>query len=310
MMAEAIRLSLADEEERRKKAEKEARKEAKKREKEERKVAKKKGDVYGGGSPSGSSLSLGLGRRRGNSAASNLRMEASVAAANTVSSTQGSEPGSPTYDKGKGVERGVAEETSPTTSSSLTTLPIPTPQVPRGLSHLRQMSNASSISISSSGVDSMPGSYAGKNLGAGDPHGSALSLGQQSDQGDSGSTEPLFNFRSLAEVVGVSIDGEGSQSEESNQGHEAKTEDHGGTHGEHVEHAVDPSTKPTVVTSKAGQSEIKETIMYTRMRYDGSTSPPPDVVVTPDTPAPLDSDDEDSKRLGHFDLTRGSREVI
>jgi len=82
---EAIRLSLAAEEERKRKEEKEEQKKAKKREKEDRKAAKaaaKQGAVYEGGvdgrsgqsSASGSSLSLpGFGRKRGNSGASNLR---------------------------------------------------------------------------------------------------------------------------------------------------------------------------------------------------------------------------------------------
>ncbi|GAW17487.1 hypothetical protein ANO14919_069440 [Xylariales sp. No.14919] len=296
MMAEAIRLSLADEEERRKKADKEARKDAKKREKEERKAAKKKGEVYSGGSGSASSLSLGLGRIRGNSGTGNLRVDASVAAASTVgSSSPRSAPTSPTHDKGKGVERGTAEETS--------TLPIPTPQGPRGSSHLRQISNASSIS--SSGVDSMPGSYTGKGRGAEDAYGSALHLGEQSDQGESAGSEPLFNFRSLAEVVGVSIDGESGQADESAQPQGAKPEDHEEAHGEHIEHAVEsPSHSTEEGNEKQSNLESIETYGATQ-----GGSPVPDVLVTPDTPAPVDEDDEDGKRLGHFNTRERSHEV-
>ncbi|KAI0096264.1 hypothetical protein GGR51DRAFT_568483 [Nemania sp. FL0031] len=307
MMAEAIRLSLADEEERRKKAEKEARKEAKKREKEERKAAKKKGEVYSGGSASTSSLSLGLGRRRGNSGTSNLRVDASVAAATTVSAAaRGSAPGSPT-DKGKGVERGVVEETSTSLAGSSSSLPIPAPQVPRGSSHLRQMSNASSIS--SNGLDSMPGSYTGMNRGTEDPYSSAISLGEQSDQGDSASSEPLFNFRSLAEVVGVSIDGDGSPPDGDNRKHGGKLDE--GAHGEHVEHiehAVEPFTKEEGDGSdKASKMEVTDsTLRCTSARQVES---PPNVVVTPDTPAPVDDDHEDSKQLGNFDPREQSREV-
>ncbi|KAI0509757.1 hypothetical protein F5B22DRAFT_637881 [Xylaria bambusicola] len=247
MMAEAIRLSLADEEDRRKKAEKEARKEAKKREKEERKSAKKKGEVYSGGSASASSLSLTLGRMRGNSGTGNLRVDASVAAA------QPSAPASPTNDKGKGVERGMTDEASTTAAGSSSTLPTPPLQVPRGASHLRQMSNASSIS--SSGMDSMPGSFTGKPRDTEDPY---------------SSSEPMFNFRSLAEVVGVSIDGEDDHADGQNKLHDGKSEHH--EEPEHIEHA---------------QGMRKETT-------------PPDLLVTPDTPAPVDDDDEDSKRLGHL----------
>ena len=105
MMMEAIRLSLAAEEERKKKADKDAAKEAKKKAKEERKREKKEKKVYGSGasSASGSALSLslpGLGRRRGNSGASNLGREI------TRESTE--EP----TGKGKGVDRGVTSAPS------------------------------------------------------------------------------------------------------------------------------------------------------------------------------------------------------
>ncbi|TGJ81950.1 hypothetical protein E0Z10_g6818 [Xylaria hypoxylon] len=303
MMAEAIRLSLADEEERRKKAEKEARKDTKKREKEERKAAKKKGDVYSGGSASASSLSLGLGRIRGNSGTGNLRVDASVAAASTmVVSAPGSAPASPTHDKGKGVERGMNDEASATTAGPSSTLPIPMPQVPRGSSHLRQMSNASSIS--SSGIDSMPGSYTGRGRSAEDAYGSALSLGEQSDQGESAGSEPLFNFRSLAEVVGVSIDGEGSgEADESTQAHGMKP-DHDEAHGEHIEHAVEsPSEGAEAGNEKEPKLETIETHRATQRQS------PPDLLVTPVTPAPVDEDDEDAKQLGHFDTRERSHEV-
>ncbi|KAI1267906.1 hypothetical protein F5Y18DRAFT_273578 [Xylariaceae sp. FL1019] len=295
MMAEAIRLSLADEEDRRKKADKEARKEAKKKEKEEKKAAKKKGDVYGGGggsSASVSSLSLGFGRRRGNSNVGNLRVEASVAAA--TATAQVSDVGSSqdkSQDKGKGVERGATDEgASPSTDSP--SLPIPMP--PRATSHLRQMSNASSIS--SSGLDSMPGSYAGRNP-IEDPLTSGLSLSAQSDQGENPSSEPLFNFRSLAEVVGVSIDGEGERID-GEQGSSSKTDEHEGT--EHVEHVAKPAGNETIDTAKLHTQGLNpvETLLDA-----------PNVIVTPETPAPLDDDHGESKQLGNFNTSDRSSQV-
>ncbi|KAI0204429.1 hypothetical protein F4808DRAFT_474944 [Astrocystis sublimbata] len=278
MMAEAIRLSLADEEERRKKSDKEAKKEAKKREKEERKAAKKRGEVYGSGSGSGSTISLNLpfGRRRGDSSPGNLRVDPGAAVA-----PHGSVPGSPASDKGKGVERSPTEEASTTaaTAGGSSTLPVPVSVPPRGSSHLRQMSNASSIN--SSDVDSMPGSYTGKVRGAEDQCSSHL--GAQSDQGEiSGSDEPMFNFRSLAAVVGVSIDGEGGPSGEGSQTQASKLEDSREAHGEHVEH-VDHAADTTQRTLASATQE----------------SPPPDVIITPETPAPAGMDDGGSKQLGH-----------
>ncbi|KAI1637798.1 hypothetical protein F4809DRAFT_308315 [Biscogniauxia mediterranea] len=299
MMAEAIRLSLADEEERQKKAEKEARKEAKKREKEERKTAKKKGDVYGGSgsSASASSLSLGLGRRRGNSGASNLRVEASMTAAATAASGSGS----PSNSKGKAVDRGDNADAQ----EAINTPPfLPTPtssQGQRASSHLRQMSNASSVS--SSGLDSMPGSYTGKNLGTEDPRASGLSLAGRSEEGENGNSEPLFNFRSLAEMVGVPIDGEGEQ-----QTGEAKASESNEAHGEHVERADEAvgetaedrrDNLPKLDTNDASQS--------TEEKQEGGASPP-QLTITPETPASVE-DDGDSKRLGRISTLERQQEI-
>lgn len=223
MFMEAVRLSLASEEERKKKEEKAARKEEKKREKEEKKAAKKQGTSPYGGSGGGSvsSLSLpGFGRRRGNSTTSNLRMEATVQGATTVSRSDESSPTTENNDpyrsddnstgsKGKGVDRGPSPEQSATTTeggSSAAAGSLPVPGTGRGGSHLRQMSNASSVG--SSGADSPAGSYAAQGLQPLDPRASGTSLGAQSDEGDRdpNNNEPMFNFHSLAEIVGVNIE--------------------------------------------------------------------------------------------------------
>lgn len=318
MMAEAIRLSLADEEERRKKAEKEARKEAKKKEKEERKTSKKKGDVYGGGgsSASASSLSLGFGRRRGNSAASNLRMETSAGAPNSTSTSQGnSGPEDPTpasapasHDKGKAIDRSETEE-GHASYSSTASLPIPVPsQPPRGASHLRQMSNASSVS--SSGVDSMPGSYT-KNLGADgeDPRSSGLSLAGRSDEGDNQNSEPMFNFRSLAEMVGVPIDGEMQSPDETDLSPGSKPAEADEAHGQHIEHAVDAAEKEGDKKESLPKLEIHESSQGSEEKKETNTFPPPQLTVTPETPAPVEEDNEDSKQLGRIDMAERTHEV-
>ncbi|PSR77024.1 hypothetical protein BD289DRAFT_509559 [Coniella lustricola] len=259
MLAEAIRLSLAAEEDRKRKADKEERKEAKKREKEERKAAKAaaKGNPYSGSghsSASGSTLSLSLsnlGRRRGNSAASNLRVEATTA--NAMASTGSSSPPKATApaaaapatapapantnDKGKGVDRGGPAQTSPESeigksnvdaldpaAATLTSSPAPAPSAaPRpipsplhsaGPSHLRQMSSASSGSSSAS--QSQSNSYQNPSyLQSTDPRSSGISLSGKSDNsdeaggrsGDENETEPNYNFSSLAQMVGVELEG-------------------------------------------------------------------------------------------------------
>ncbi|KAI1076841.1 hypothetical protein F5B20DRAFT_553933 [Whalleya microplaca] len=328
MMAEAIRLSLADEEERRKKADKEAKKEAKKREKDERKASKKKGDVYSGGgsSASASSLSLGFGRKRGNSAASNLRVETSTSAAGASSPSHGnSGPAGPasgsvspstSTGKGKAVDRGENEEgqTYPITTSSL---PIPiASQAPRGSSHLRQMSNASSVSSSAGG--SAPGSYTARSLGNEDPRASGLSLGGRSEAADNSISESLFNFRSLAEMVGVPIDEAQSPGDE-DESPGAKAAEGGEAHGEHiehVEHAPHPSGESRDEEKKAEQlrldtheNSLRATATVTGEERGGSVSPP-EVMVTPDTPVPLNNSGEDSKQLGHVDTAERIRHEV
>ncbi|KAH6880775.1 hypothetical protein B0T10DRAFT_411599 [Thelonectria olida] len=294
MFMEAVRLSLAAEEERKRKEEKALRKEAKKREKEERKALKKQGGPYGSGSgASASSLSLGIGRRRGNSTASNLLMEATTSRA-----SQASKSPEPSMDrkngsssdkgKGKGVDRAPQESHSgPSASSSSLPLPATTP---RGGSHLRQMSNASSIG--SSGGESPVGSYSNQAyLGADDgPRSSGLSLGGYSDDGDrdagSAGSEPMFNFSSLAQMVGADIDGTGqhaiSEEDESPRdmsGHmrplsQVREEDKDYAEAEHVEEG-----SPRQRTEQMDKLAL------------------PELTITPETPAPAGNSDD--KQLGN-----------
>lgn len=326
MMAEAIRLSLADEEERQRKADKEARKDAKKKEKEERKAAKKnKNDVYGnqtGSSASASSLSLGLiGRRRGNSTASNLRIEAGIAAGSASaaqdngSSSQapvGStpEPG-PTNDddKGKSIDR--SDPSSSTSPAGRSTNLVTSSMAPsRGSSHLRQMSNASSIS--SSGVDSVHGSYGGKDgeESTEDRGSSGLNFGGRAEEEESVTpSEPMFNFRSLAEMVGVPIDGETISPGADGRGSpETKAADASEAEGEHVEHAggdviqpKEPSyTGPNTLSIPSGPNTSSST--ETAKGNVGVSTP--QLIITPETPAV-----DVSKQLGDFETTKEANQV-
>ena len=345
MFREALRQSLATEEERRRKSEKEERKEAKKKEKEERKAAKaaqKQGSSSGpyagnaSGSASGSSLSLsGIGRRRGNSGTSNLRMEASVASATAVggSSSNGDGPAPSPNDKGKGVDRGPGPVEGTTAdaqaipSPASAPRPIATPHQPTAPSHLRQLSSASSIS--SSLPDSGPGSYQNPGL-LQDPRASGLSLGSRSaasedgeahgdDQDPSANAEPMFNFRSLAEMVGVQLEGEHAGRRLSAIGRDSLT-------GE----ADFPASQATAVGeaeggaaagegTKLGGGDDSALLKVERVENaEGSTSEsgggatlntsiatltPPEVTVTPETPAPVEEDGEEAKRLGYGGTT-------
>lgn len=380
MLAEAIRLSLAAEDERKRKAEKEERKEAKRKEKEERKAAKAaaKGNPYstsGQSSSTGSTLSLSglgaIGRRRGNSAASNLRVEATTAHAMASAGSPATSPNpvatSPT-DKGKGVDRGppqtppeteigkanvdalhpdITPTSVPAPPPTAAPRPVPSPHHPAGPSHLRQMSSASSASSSQpeSQADSLqntPGDVQQQ-----DPHGSGLSLATKSDVSDEGaagqsgeqdnepsaSTEPMFNYQSLAEMVGVEMDGVNagrrlSQIGESHAEDEdaivtAATEDDtdkcssmNEARVEHAENLSESTSKPEVIendklsisittltqdafNSKDGvtQAEGSE-----QGRASGLAMETPQLMVTPETPIPED-DETHSKQLS-FQGTR------
>lgn len=362
MLAEAIRLSLAAEEERKRKAEKEERKEAKRKEKEERKAAKAaaKGHPYSGSgqsSASGSTLSLSglgvIGRRRGNSAASNLRVEATTARAMASSS-----PPTNSNDKGKAVDRGAAPQTPPETEISKSNdaaphsampaptsapppppssppRPIPSPHHTAGPSHLRQMSSASSVS--SSLPDSQSGSYQNSSfLQSQDPRASGLSLGGKSDvsdegagrSGDDDSTEPMFNFSSLAQMVGVELEGvnagrrlsqigerhgdeEGAVSgTDLHQDADKRSSIHVGS-GEHVEHAS------TAQPEAEGDNMSKSIATLTQATFDAEgdnkngeaqeepsiSLSTPQLMITPETPVIEDDEAADAKQLG-FQGTR------
>lgn len=381
MLAEAIRLSLAAEDERKRKAEKDERKEAKRKEKDDRKAAKavSKGNPYSAGghsSSTGSTMSLSglgaIGRRRGNSAASNLRVEATtahaMASAGSPTNPPNPVPTSPT-DKGKGVDRGppqtppeneigktnvdalhpdMTPTSVPAPPPTASPRPVPSPHQPAGPSHLRQMSSASSAS--SSQPDSQTGSYLNTpgETQPQDPHVSGLSLASRSDVSDEGgagqsgeqdndpsaSTEPMFNYRSLAEMVGVEMDGVNAGRRLSQIG-ESHAEDEGVTvtaptdsdtdkcssmNEARVEHAEDPSEE---VTTKGNTETNKPSISITTLNQDsfnskgevthaecseqaqpsGGAMEPPHLMVTPETPVPEDDDGSHFKQLS-FEGTR------
>jgi hypothetical protein len=328
MMMEAIRLSLAAEEERKRKAEKEAAKDAKKKAKEDKKKEKRERRVYGSGasSASGSALSLslpglGIGRRRGNSGASNLHREITA-----------EDPGPP-Y-KGKGVDRGFAS--APTASSpiefaragsasngtgsgipgarhlDITTigtiqdaqLPSPSPTAPEKPSHLRQMSNASSPA--SSFIESVPGSIRndlhthGSSSTLDSPNASGTNIaaatsGTPDNGGDAGS-EPMFNFRSLAAMIG----------EEDRK----EDKEDAARHIEHLEDCGEGSRHSS--RDESSRTELEESVATLKLDDlpDGHESlarqttlldsqrTTPEVMLTAETPAAMNHGDADGKQLG------------
>ena len=333
MMMEAIRLSLAAEEERKRKNEKDAAKEAKKKAKEDKKREKKeRKGVYGSGasSASGSALSLslpGLGRRRGNSGGSNLAREITP------------EAGEPMTFKGKGVDRGVTSAPSapsgtapidfaPSSSSRLhqgipgarhldtTTIanindlhqPSPSPTAPEKPSHLRQMSNASSPA--SSFIESVPGSLRNDFHGHGSsstldsPNASGINIAghtggtpEGGDANGSAGSEPMFNFQSLAAMIG----------------HDEEDKEDAARHIEHLEGGNGESSGPIHETSSA--TGLEESVVTLRVNGPNLNGSPennktgqttllepqrttPEVMITPETPAAINHGEDDGKQLG------------
>lgn len=279
MMMEAIRLSLAAEEERKRKEEKEAAKQAKKDEKAKAKEAKKaeKAAKKGGMYPSG------------RNASSLSQMTTGTTNTNT---TMG-EP-STTTGKGKAVDRGASSEASASSSSPLpstgpkedpqkhleqsrahiqsqgssTLSDAPTPsltpftaftQQPYHRHALRQLSTASSSASSFTDgpdldSDALPGrggssfepspNASGVNiaLASNNPfRRSEQSFRSETPPGGGAGTEPMFNFRSLAAVIGTE---EGDGREENKNG------------AEHIEHANGSAMADSAMTIRGPDSGV------------------------------------------------------
>jgi hypothetical protein len=248
MMMEAIRLSLAAEEERRKKEEKEAKKEAKKKEKEAKKAEKaaRKAGVY-----------------QQNANQSNSGLDSSIwrpeSGASSIYGESLSIPG-----KGKAVDRetganggqSVDGDQSPSISipgislsgpQKSDSLPMSTPPVPimstssaPKPSHLRHMSNASSSA--SSYVESAPSSLKNVLSGStssfdGSPNGQPDGMRSSTPPGGSAGLEPMFNFRSLAAMIG-------DEEKAENPSHVEHTPSHQGQDSEDLIDFSEPISTP------------------------------------------------------------------
>lgn len=184
MMMEAIRLSLASEEDRRRREEKEIRKEAKRREKEKEKEAKKADKA---------ARKTGLYSNNASTSALSTPVECALGKASSASSIV--EEG-PSVGKGKAVDRSSPSPAlekfpaAPTTISNAADQSLAPPDAsgttePSKPSHLRHVSSASSS------ISSIMEANAGER-----------GSGHVTADGSNPSLEPLFNFRSLAAMIG------------------------------------------------------------------------------------------------------------
>lgn len=310
MMMEAIRLSLAAEEERKRKEEKEAEKRAKKEEKKkakEEKKAQKHGrksgffpvDIPEDPSPAGpSAQGDSKGKAIDRSGAGFNPMSEPTSTLNTGA------PSSARADPQKHLEESRARIQKPSDSVGPASPLDLTGQTSHRVA-LRQLSNASSSassfaeseeadSLRQNGQDVNSGSSfepspntSGLSLGAG-VSASDAHVGTDTPPGGGAGTEPMFNFRSLAAVIGTEEEREKSQTE-------------------HLED-IGPSTpSPEIRNETSSQDALKvedgaastvsalspadaEGSNTTRSRGDSgessSSSAPPPLMVTPASPPP------------------------
>ncbi|KAJ5975231.1 hypothetical protein N7481_008938 [Penicillium waksmanii] len=250
MMMEAIRLSLASEEDRRRRDEKEVRKEAKRREKEAKKadkVARKAGLYSNNTSTNASSAALqvpGAG-------------ETSFGRVASSSSSIGEEPSTATTGKGKGVERGPTSAAGEQDTTAPSTDLLGTGE-PSKQSQLRHVSSAASSA--SSLIDNTP---------------EERTPGHDTADGSNMSLEPMFNFRSLAAVIGDEEKGNESEHVEDTSHHRGEGE--GSSSASPSLHQPSSDTgnvepiKPTAVsnphvedTEKEGSKDISPKELETR----------------------------------------------
>lgn len=219
MMMEAIRLSLASEEDRRKREEKDMKKEAKKREKEAKKVEKsvRKNPPSNGPEPSSSALNYPRGVPSSSSSVIEEEDEEPV--------TKGKAP-APVSESGPGAGPGPGPGPGPGAENEAVT------NEPAKPSHLRHMSSASSSSISSLIEDENVAAAAAAANGLANANSNA----NANASSDSSASEPMFNFRSLAAMIG--------------------DEDEKGEQGEHTEHVE--TTTSTGQQQATAQPETTE----------------------------------------------------
>lgn len=348
MMMEAIRLSLAAEEDRKRREEKDAHKDAKKRAKEEKKQAKQADKLAKKRNGSGGSLYLASTNDSASSWAGT-----SMARSTSNLGAQASIPEEQVQGKGKAPAQDFAgfnplfepsstlntelreqrrDQSGSPSPSNVTSNPIDNPQghleasranlQPNATSpiptantrspHLRQLSNTSSAA--SSFVDTPPGSLpTASNLAGGSGSNSNLDLtpGAQQEStaytppaGTTPSGEPMFNFRSLAAMIGE--------------------EDKARQRNEHIEDADDHTAASRAEEelkepSPTGSPRVSPHVEGTRSRGDSGESsnsaPPPIYVEHPPSargddaiePAPV-VHQVDSKEIGNVDVFSHGRE--
>ncbi|KAK2759334.1 SNF1-interacting protein [Arachnomyces sp. PD_36] len=260
MMMEAIRLSLASEEERRKKEEKEAKKAAKKKEKEAKK-AEKSSRKHGLYSNNASTSALTSSERVDRGVETPQRIDTTESKGKEVDRSPPAGSTSSTHDKTT-PQPEPPKPTLQTNVSNSSSFFQPSPTDPQKRSHLRHMSSASSS------ASSLVESTSGEQIGS-DTHGG----------------ESMFNFRSLAAVIGDEEKCEGS--------------------AEHAEHSQ-PQAKDSPDASSQAEDKTDSNNADTPLKSNSLPTPIPEE--TPNQVEGVTSSTDDF--FGHKELQTNSVELL
>ncbi|USP73925.1 hypothetical protein yc1106_01199 [Curvularia clavata] len=310
MMMEAIRLSLAAEEERKKKDEKEAAKEAKKEEKkkakENKKVAKAQRNIGSGfhpidiegldGMEAGSSAAAGKGKgidRSGGAESSNSKSDLSSTLHTT--STKDDPQGHLEASRAQ-----IQRETSDSANSA--TLDSHSNEQQSHRAVLRNLSNASSSASSCS--ESYQVSLRQENHSnpaPGSSYSPSLNPSGETPQGSSG-TEPMFNFQSLKDTISP----EENKNENKPQFIEDVGESEDKSQPDDANKTLGDSTGHTPVVSEPAtfkSSEDPSTASHGHDGADNDISPVPQVELVSEERSHLDQ-----KHIGEVSMTHQVRQ--
>ncbi|KAF1959781.1 hypothetical protein CC80DRAFT_310299 [Byssothecium circinans] len=322
MLMEAIRLSLAAEEERKKKEEKEAAKEAKKEEKKKAKEAKKadkaarRSGFFGASSQDGADEEV-IGRPQSAAGKGKAVDRSGFAGFNHRSETMSSANASSSKDNPQTylehsraqIQREVSSNGSARPFDPAVEQPLFTPTEQQ--SHravLRSLSNASS-SVSS--LESLPGQDSRGSFEH-SPNTSGIDLGTD-DTPPQGTpeTEPIFNFKSLAEVITEGKDDGKAQHIEdvadgTNMAPPVTSQDevtpantaHGDSSKSTAETTV-PTTDAPQLPELEPTSPLEESVATLRPTYNDEIEPTARVDAVPDH-----SNHLDSKYIGDVTMVR------
>jgi hypothetical protein len=261
---EAIRLSLASAEEEQKKQDKDGAKRAKKEEKQKAKDAKKAAkEARRSGSGGMYSASMNSSEANGFNAVESSTAAATAGKGKAPASSGSDQAPASRHDSSSKTPKDDPQAFLERSRASIQsgTIPIPNPSPPQPQPHLlsttpprrqamRHLSNTSSISSLNDSQDTSP-STSGLHIDQTTSSSATAGPYSETPPGGGAGTEPMFNFRSLAAVIGDEED------------------EKGGAAVEHLDNAAAPPSPLAGATNETGESSSPN-----RRAAVGTVTPP------------------------------------